>query len=403
MPATEKVRVIIVDDISETRENIRRMLQFDQNIEVVGTARTGKEAVELCQQARPDVVVMDINMPDMDGIMATTEIKNRLPYIQVVILSVQSDTNYMRRAMLAGARDFLTKPPMIDELTDAVRKAGILAHEERKKTSTLPAMPVGGMPVAAGIPGSLGKILVVYSPKGGVGRTMIAVNLAIALKTGENKVALVDGSLQFGDVAVFVNEQGKNTLLDLASRADDLDPEIVEEVMVTHRTSSVDILAAPPKPEYADQITGEQFSKVLRYLRQIYSYVIVDTTSHLTETVQAALDVSDMIILVTTQEIPAIKNCNLFLQLADASGIQRSRILFIMNRYDRRLAITPERVSESLRQEITLAIPYDEKVPTLSINRGVPFMIDNNKSQPIGKSIQQLAEMVKEKIVKLEQ
>ncbi|HTX80163.1 MAG TPA: response regulator, partial [Longilinea sp.] len=114
MAAPDKIRVLIVDDIAETRENLKRMLQFDQNIEVVAVARTGKEAIELTQQIKPEVVLMDINMPDMDGISATEAIRKRTPATQVVILSVQSDSNYMRRAMLAGARDFLAKPPMID-------------------------------------------------------------------------------------------------------------------------------------------------------------------------------------------------------------------------------------------------------------------------------------------------
>ncbi len=404
MSVQEKIRVLIVDDITETRENIRRMLQFDNNIEVVGTARTGKEAIQLSQQAKPDVIVMDINMPDMDGITATQEIKKKAAYIQVVILSVQSDPSYMRRAMLAGARDFLTKPPMIDELTDAVRRAGALAQEERKKiTQSFPGMPGDGQ---APIPGSvmqLGKILVVYSPKGGTGRTTIATNLAIALHSDDSKVALVDGNLRFGDIAVFLNEQGKNTVLDLTSRADELDPDVVREVMVTHRASGLDILAAPPRPEMADKVSGEQFTKMLNYLRRIYTYIVVDTASDLTESVQAALDVADLVILITTQDIPAIKNANLFLSLADASAIKRNRILFVMNRYDKRIAITPERVGDSLRQEIVVVIPFDDRTVSYSVNRGVPFMLDNNKTQPVGKSIAQLAEVVRERIAKLAQ
>jgi pilus assembly protein CpaE len=380
------------------------MLQFDTNIEVVGAAKTGREAVELSQQAKPDVIVMDINMPDMDGITATQEIKKRTPHIQVVILSVQSDPSYMRRAMLAGARDFLTKPPMIDELTDAIRRAGILAQEERKKSSAaFPSMPSDGTPASAAVTAALGKVIVVYSPKGGTGRTTLAINLAIALKTDETRVALVDGNLQFGDVAVFLNEQGKNTVLDLSSRVDELDPDIIEEVMVTHRASGVDILAAPPRPEMADKVSGEQFSKLINYLRKIYSFIIVDTASYLTEAVQSALDVANVIILITTQDIPAIKNCNLFLSLAEASGIKRNRVMFIMNRYDRRIAITPESVGERLHQEIVAAIPFDEKIVTQSVNRGVPFLLDSNRSQPIGKSVLALADLVREKIARLEQ
>lgn len=405
MSVQEKIRVLIVDDIAETRENIRRMLQFDTNIEVVGTARTGREAIQISQQAKPDVIVMDINMPDMDGITATQEIKKKAPFIQVVILSVQSDPSYMRKAMLAGARDFLTKPPMIDELTDAVRRSGILAQEERRKNAqAFTAMPTDGSKPVGGMLSPKGKIIVVYSPKGGSGKTMIATNLAVTFQSDGSKVALIDGNMQFGDVAVFLNEQGKNTVLDLAPRVDELDVDIVREVMVTHRTSGVDILAAPPRPERAEDVTGEQFSKLLVYLRRIYTYIIVDTASQLTEAVQAALDEGDIILLVTTQDIPAIKNANLFLSLADATGIRRDHILFVMNRFDKRLGITSERVGESLRQPVAAEIPLDEKIIPYSVNRGVPFMLDNNnKNQPIGKSIAKIADSVRERIAKLEQ
>ena len=123
MPTGEKIRVMIVDDVSETRENVRKLLQFESDVDVVGVARTGKEAIQLSQDLNPDVVLMDINMPDMDGISATEAIRAKQPAVQVIILSVQGDQNYMRRAMLAGARDFLTKPPMGDELISAIRRA----------------------------------------------------------------------------------------------------------------------------------------------------------------------------------------------------------------------------------------------------------------------------------------
>src|SRR5690606_22665973 len=124
----DKIRVLIVDDIAETRENVRKLLQFESYIDVVGTARTGREGIQLAGELDPDVILMDINMPDVDGITATEEVRQKSPHIQVVILSVQGDPNYMRRAMLAGARDFLTKPPMGDDLISAIKRAGEMAH-----------------------------------------------------------------------------------------------------------------------------------------------------------------------------------------------------------------------------------------------------------------------------------
>ena len=402
MPSGDKIRVMIVDDVSETRENVRKLLQFESDVDVAGTARTGKEAIQLAQELNPDVVLMDINMPDMDGITATESIRSKLPAVQVIILSVQGDPNYMRRAMLAGARDFLTKPPMGDELISAIRRAGAMAQSERSKTAqiqaVMPTVNAGGM-IGFGIP--KGKIVTVYSPKGGAGTTTLAVNLALTLHNEDTRVALVDGNLQFGDIAVFVNEQGKNTLTELAPRAEELDPEIVEEVMIKHAASGVHILAAPSRPEYAEKVSSAQFSKVLEYLRQLYAYVVVDTSSYLTEITLAAIDASDLIVLVTTQDIPAIKNCRLFLDLLQTMGVERDRILFAKNRFDKRINITPERVAENLKQEIASVIPLDEQTVTKAVNRGVPFVIDA-KNQPATRGIFSLAEGVRARIAAIE-
>jgi pilus assembly protein CpaE len=397
-----KTRVVIVDDNAETRENIRKLLQFENDMEVVGVGRTGREGIEITKENKPDVVLMDINLPDIDGISATEVIHRLLPYIQIIILSIQNDPNYIRRAMLAGARDFLTKPPAVDELTSAIRRAGKLAQDERAKTHPQSAPGGSGSHGVQTPTGVDGKVVVVYSPKGGTGCTTVAVNLAMALHNEETPVALVDGNLQFGDVAVFLNEQGKNSAVDLAPRADELDPEIIEEVMINHKASGVKILPAPSRPEYADQVSGEQFEKILQYLRRLYSYVVVDTCSALTDPVLGAMDASDLIVLITTQDIPAIKNARLFLDLTEVLKIGRKRVVFVMNRFDKRIGITPEKVGESFKQEIKAVIPVDERVVVPSINRGIPFML-GDKSRPISRAVLELTEVVRGRLVELSQ
>lgn len=397
----EKIRVVIVDDIAETRENIRKLLQFENDVEVVGVGRTGREGIEVSKELKPDVVLMDINMPDMDGIAATEVIRKAVPFAQIVILSVQGDPNYMRRAMLAGARDFLTKPPTLDELTSAIRRAGQMAVDERAK-APVPGKGGGTGPIGASFQSeSAGHVITVYSPKGGVGCTTVAINLAVALHSEETPVVIVDGNLQFGDVAVFLNEQGKNSIADLAPRADELDQEILNEVLISHNTSGLKILAAPLRPEYAENVTGEQFSKILEFLRQWFTYVVVDTASILTDAVLAAMDNSDLVVLLTTQDIPAIKDARLFLDLADVLKIDRRRVIFMMNRYDKRIGITPEKISENFKTDISAVIPADERVIIPSINRGVPFML-GNKGTPLAKAMLSLAETITQRINEME-
>ncbi len=401
--ADSKIRVLIVDDIAETRENVRKILQFEPSIEVVGAARTGKEGIELTQRLDPDVVIMDINMPDIDGITATRTIRERQPHVQVVILSVQGDTNYMRRAMLAGARDYLVKPPLMDELLNAVKQAGMLAQQERLKTAQVrQPLPTAGFPPTVGMkPATLGKVISVCSPKGGVGRTTVAVNLSIALHNEDTHCVIVDGSLQFGDVAMFFNEQGKNSVIDLAPRVEALDTEVVESVLIKHNASGVHILSAPTRPEDAERVDPEQFKGLLRYLRQMYAYIVVDTTAYLNEITLSTIDESDVIVLLTTQDIPALKNARLFLDLLRTMNVNLRKVVFTVNRYDRRIAITPERISENLKQPVRAVIPLDERTVIPSVNRGVPFVLEA-RSQPAARGIFELSEAVRSCISELE-
>jgi len=401
--AGEKIRVLIVDDIAETRENVRKLLQFESDIEAVGAARSGKEAIQLCQELNPDVILMDINMPDMDGIAATEAIRQKSPSVQIVILSVQNDPNYMRRAMLAGARDFLTKPPMADELIGAVRRAGSMARDERSKAAAQAYIPQAAAMGQAYAPMAVanGRIIMVYSPKGGTGVTTLAVNLALTLHNDQTRGVLVDANLQFGDVAVFLNEQGKNTVLDLAPRADELDPEIVQEVMIKHAASGMHVLPSPSRPEYAEKVPSDQFAKLLTFLKQMYAYIVVDTTPVLNDITLSVLDIADLIVLVVTQDIPSIKNARLFLDLLATLGVQREKVCLVMNRYDKRIKIVPERVADNLKQPVVAVVPLDEAVVIPAVNSGVPFVLDK-KNQPSARAVYALAEVVREQISKLD-
>lgn len=395
--ADEKIRVLIVDDVAETRENIRKLLQFDAQVEVVGASRTGTEGVEMAIEAQPDVVLMDINMPDLDGITATENIRKKVPFVQIVIVSVQGDPNYMRRAMLAGARDFLTKPIDVDELSAAIRRAGRVARNEKEKLSGA-ALSVGGVTGSlsgALIPGDQGQAVTVFSSKGGTGKTTIATNLAVALHQQGPSVAAVDGNLQFGDLSFFFNEQARNNIADLAPRSNELDREVVAEVMIHHEKSGVHILAAPMRPEYADSVNGQQFGEVVRFLKGIYPYVVIDTSSLLNDVTLAALDASDLILLVVTQDIPSIKNARLFLDVADALGIPKDNISLVMNQFDKRRNITTERVRDNFKKDFDGVIPFDDKLVVPAMDRGEPFVLRPGAS-PTTKAVIDLAQTVSE-------
>ena len=135
----DQIRVLVVDDIPETRDHLTKLLGFESDIDVVGSASSGREALEMASRLNPDVVLMDINMPDMDGIAATEQLSSAVPTAAVVMMSVQGEADYLRRSMLAGAREFLVKPFSSDELTASIRQ---VSARERDKQSRMQMVPV---------------------------------------------------------------------------------------------------------------------------------------------------------------------------------------------------------------------------------------------------------------------
>ncbi len=393
------IRVLIVDDIAETRENIRKLLQFESDVVVVGAARTGIEAIEMARETEPDVVIMDINMPDMDGITATEGLVRDVPFAQIVMLSVNNDADYVRRAMRAGARDFIAKPPSADELISTIRTLSVFAHEQKVKLSqSLPSVVAQGP--GGGHTGSLrpeGKIMVVYSAKGGVGCSMLATNIAVGLDTADTPTVLVDAALQFGDVAVSLNLQAKNSFIDLASRAEELDAEFVDEVLLRHNTG-LRVLAAPPRPEVADEVTAGQVRNVIQFLKQNFAYVVVDTSSNMDDITLAVLDVADLLITIATPEIPSIKDTRLLFDLLGVLEFPKERIFFVLNKTDKRSGISSDAVSENLKCTVDAEIPLDERAITTSINRGSPLLL-SDKGQPAAKSIFSILRSIKERVL----
>src|SRR6185503_1935854 len=162
----DTIRVLIVDDIPETRDHLTKLLGFEGDMEVVGSAASGAEAIEIASQLSPDIVLMDINMPDMDGIVATEKMATAAPLSSVIMMSVQGEADYLRRSMLAGAREFLVKPFSSDELNASIRQ---VFSREREKLSRM--APVVAGPGGGGGPASdrePGQVIAVFSPKGGV-------------------------------------------------------------------------------------------------------------------------------------------------------------------------------------------------------------------------------------------
>ncbi len=393
----DQIRVLIVDDIPETRDHLTKLLGFESDIEVVGSAASGSEALTMAGKLSPDVVLMDINMPDMDGITATEKLSAQAPGAAVVMMSVQGESDYLRRSMLAGAREFLVKPFSSDELTASIRQVHSREREKQSRMSALPAtagQANGATPTADDSGSHDGQVIALFSPKGGVGRTTVAVNLAVAAATELGKtVVLMDGSFQFGDVGVLLNLNPKNkSIADLVPELEAGELESIDTFMINH-SAGIRVLLAPPSPEMAELITPGGVKRVLEALRRTHDLVSVDCTSWCNETTLAILDAADVVLTMLSLEITSIKNMRLFLEVAEQLGYDSDKVKLVLNRADSSLGIRVSDVEGSIGRKVDHTIVSDGRSVVYALNRGVPFFLSNREAQ-VSQDILRLAQAV---------
>ncbi|MET0772038.1 MAG: response regulator [Candidatus Limnocylindrales bacterium] len=376
---TDTIRVVVVDDILETREHLAKLLSFETDIDVVGVAASGPEAIEIASRLNPDVVLMDINMPGMDGIATTEELGRTVPTAAVVMMSVQGEADYLRRSMLAGAREFLVKPFSADELCGAIR--GVYSREREKIGRMVVAQPQQTSAVTLPVEREAGRVITLFSPKGGVGRTTLAVNLAVAIAADQGRsVALMDASFQFGDVGVLLNLNPRNkSIVDVLGEGGS-EPEHVDSALISHSTG-IRVLLAPPSPEMAELVTTEHIRRVVDRLRMTHDVVIVDTAPVFQDSTLALLDMSDTVLGVLTLEITNIKNIRLFLEVADQLGYGSDKVRLVLNRSDSAYGIRIADVENSIGRKVDHTIISDGRTVVYALNRGVPFMWSNKQAQ----------------------
>lgn len=378
------LRLLVVDDIPDTATNVQKLLHFERDIRVVGVAASGREALQKADQLRPDVILMDINLRDMDGLQVAEAIMRQSPTC-IVMMSVQSEPEYFNQAMAVGARGYLVKPFTSERLIRTLRKA---------TENFVVVRPGPGTGVIGGAVG-LRKIVAVYSPKGGVGTSVLAANLAISIQqTTQKSVVLVDANLQNGDAHVLLNVNTSSSIDDLRE-ASALDQDIIESTIVKHGESEIGLLRAPLAPESAEMYTSDTMRTILVELRDHFDYVVVDTGSSYSEATLTVLEEADIILGITTLEVTAIHRVSQFFQIADRVGIDHSKIRLICNRVEQYYGIKPNQVESQLRRRFLAQIPEDEKLVIASTNRGVPFII-TQRGAPISRSVAELAKRIHE-------
>ncbi len=327
-----------------------------------------------------DAVVIGPTVDIGAALALTQSMRLSRPSLGVVLVRRRVDTTLLNDALRAGVREVVAERDM-PALTAAVGRARELARAMREQ------LPGAGGVEDSGVKGTL---VTVFSAKGGCGKTTLSTNLAAALADGGRRnVVLVDLDLAFGDVAIALVQYPAHTIADAVALTESLDAAAVTALLTQH-SPGLQTLAAPLEPGAADSIPASLVVRILELLKSQFDYVVVDTPPAFDDQVLAAFDNSDVIALIATLDIPALKNLKLTLQTLDLLNYPRDRCRVVLNRSDSKVGLSLSEVEKTLNAPITAQIPSSRDVPA-TINRGVPIVLDDPK-HPVSLAIREFAE-----------
>ena len=266
----------------------------------------------------------------------------------VIVVSPTKDPELILRAMRAGAREFVLESD----------------HEELKLAVRSQAQ------VTESVDGGQGSVITIFGAKGGVGCTTIASNLAGALQAAGGRVCIIDLDFHLGDVLSFMDVAGNYSITDVLQNMGRLDRELLENSMMRH-PSGVNVLAQSGKMEEAEHIKGSDIGNLLTFLRKHYNFVLLDGVKGFDEISLAALDGSQHVLMVLTQDVPAVRNGQHCLELFNRLGYYQTKVKLILNRYQKSSKITLEVVADTLKVAVSHAIANDFVSVIDAINRGL--------------------------------
>lgn len=382
----DRINVIIADNESSEREKLKSQLAGEQDIQIVGEARDGKECLELVTRQRPDVVLIKEDMPVLNGLAAAEQISSDLPDVGVILILTGSEGQEVWHKMLrAGIKEFITLPVTADRLLEEVRKVAAIQVKAAKRAGAISPAPTAAPEAAKR------QVITVTGPRGGCGKTVIAANLAVALARVSEKVALVDLNLWGGDVAMLLDVAPKRTLGDLLPGFGGIDYDVVDSVMSKH-TSGVSVLAAPLTGTFdGSTLSRYMVQSILEALREHYEYTIVDTGYANLESTLSAMDYSDLILVVVGLDLPRLRDGKLYLKNLLAANYPKEKIRVIVNRASSSKEISPSEVETILEFPVTTQIPSDDALVGSSVNLGQTF-VSANPNKPVARAILTLAE-----------
>jgi pilus assembly protein CpaE len=351
----EGLSVVIIDNEDESRGSTDKIVKKHPNVLIGGTAEDLTNGFRLIQDIKPNLVILSLD-PDVNGALSMVEkINQNFPGIHVFVSSSDRQPDVILRAMRSGAKEFLVRPIKSDELTAALERE-VQAWDTRQRESSSP-----------------GKVITVFCSKGGYGTTTVAVNLATSLAPLiDEPVILLDLDLEAGDVATYLGLTPKYTISNVTSNLPRMDHAYLQTALARH-ASGVYVLAEPAHLEEVETITPTQIRDIINMLRSMGGIVIVDAKKSFDDRTLMALDLSDVVLLVTVLSIPGVRNTQRTLEVFHRLGFSQQKVKLLVNRFLPSAEIKVQDLERTLNYPVSYEIVNDFPSAMASINRGQPI------------------------------
>lgn len=377
----QKISALILSDEYSTNEVLKLFVSEFDNINLIDCpAQPELILATLTEMQNKSIFLVDLSNNKQEKLDLILKVSQQCPNCKVLAISDNPTVDLIIRIMRAGAKEFVPIPILKNEFFDSLNKI-ISQFEEPKKNNKC-------------------KIISVFSNKGGIGKTSLATNLALELsKITKESVALIDMNFQMGDITTFLDLKPSFNISYMLENIDKINETFLLSTLEKYKNSSLYILADPPYFKQADNIQPKQITKLFNTLKETFSYIIVDAEASFDGKNIAALDNSDLILLVTVANIPALRNTQRCLELFEKLGYDKNKTQIVVNRYMENDEIKEDDVEKVLSKSVYWKIPNNYFALMTAINKGVPVSSINANTN-IAQSYRDLAQHISDNLYK---
>lgn len=375
-----KIFTVILSDEFSTSEVIKLFAGEFENLEVCQENDYSEAYKKIANYQGKSILLADLSTYKQQKLELILKVTKECKSCKVLALSDNPSVDLIIEIMRAGAKEFVPIPIIKSEFFESVNKL-LSEFNETKKTNNC-------------------KIISVFSNKGGIGKTSLATNLALELsKITKENIALIDLNFQMGDITTFLDLKPSFNISYMLENLDKINETFLLSTLERYKKTSLYVLADPPYFKQADNIQPRQITKLFNTLKETFSYIIVDAEASFEGKNIAALDNSDLVLLVSVANLPALRNTQRCLELFEKLGYDKEKVKIIINRYMENDEIKEADIEKVLSKKIYWKIPNNYFAIMTAINKGIPVS-EINDSTNIARSYKDLAQHISDNLYK---